>query len=178
VRRGNDHPWAAPHGVYPAAGTDRWIAITVMDDSQWAALVDAMGRPAWALEARWETMPLRYRERAELDGLIAAWTAKHDKQELMLKLQRKGIPAGAVQDAHDVTRTDPQLAHREHWVRLPHAEMGESLYNNLPFRFTRTPVKPRRPAPLLGEHTREILHGMLGLSKGEIDELEAEQVLR
>jgi benzylsuccinate CoA-transferase BbsF subunit len=177
-RRGNDHSWAAPHGVYPCAGSDRWIAITVMDDAQWAALADVLGRPAWALEERWATLPQRWRDRQELDGLLAAWTAKQDAQELMLKLQAQGIPAGAVQDAHDVTRLDSQLAHRGHWVRLPHAEMGETIYNNLPFRFSRTPVHPTRPAPLLGEHTREVLGDLLGLSPSEIDELEAEQVLR
>lgn len=177
-RRGNDHPWAAPHGVYPAAGKDRWIAITVMDDRQWQALVQAMGSPDWAREARWQVMPQRYRDRVELDRLLGGWTSSFDAQELMLKLQAQGIPAGAVQDAHDVTRVDPQLQHREHWVRLPHAEMGESLYNNLPFRFSRTPVRPQRPAPLLGEHTREILQDLLGLSAAEIDELQAEQVLK
>ena len=177
-RRGNDHPWAAPHGVYPAAGNDRWIAITVMDDAQWTALVACMGRPAWALEERWQTQPQRYRDRAELDQLLAAWTSAQDAQELMLKLQAAGVPAGAVQDAHDVTRVDPQLAHRAHWVRLPHAEMGESLYNNLPFRLSRTPVRPQRPAPLLGEHTREVLHDLLEISDAEIDELQAEQVLK
>jgi len=177
-RRGNDHPWAAPHGVYPAAGEDRWIAVSVMDDAQWAVLVDAMGRPGWALEARWQTMPQRHRARSELDRLLSAWTAGHDAQALMLTLQAKGIPAGAVQDAHDVTRVDPQLAHRGHWVRLPHTEMGESIYNNLPFRFSRTPVRPQRAAPLLGEHTREVLHEMLGLSHAQIDELQAEGMLK
>jgi benzylsuccinate CoA-transferase BbsF subunit len=177
-RRGNDHPWAAPHGVYPCAGSDRWIAITVMDDAQWSALVDAMGRPAWALEARWQTMPERYRERAELDRHLAGWTAGLEAQALMQSLQARGIPAGAVQDARDVVRADPQLAHREHWVRLPHAEMGESLYNNLPFRLSRTPVRPTRPAPLLGEHTHEVLHELLGLSDAEIDGLQAEGVLK
>ncbi len=177
-RRGNDHPWAAPHGVYPCAGKDRWIAISVMDDAQWAALIAFMGRPAWALEERWQTLPQRHRERAELDRLLAGWTAGFDAQELMLKLQAKDVPAGAVQDAHDVTRVDPQLAHRGHWVRLPHAEMGESIYNNLPFRCSRTPVRPQRAAPLLGEHTREILRDLLGLADAEIDELQAEQVLK
>jgi benzylsuccinate CoA-transferase BbsF subunit len=177
-RRGNDHPWAAPHGVYPCHGEDRWIAITVMDDAQWSALVEVMGSPAWASEERWRTLPRRYRDREELNRLIAVWTSSLDAQELMLELQAKGVPAGAVEDARDVTHVDPQLAHRGHWVRLPHAEMGETIYNNLPFRFSRTPVRPTRPAPLLGEHTREILGGMLGFSESEIKELDAQGVLR
>jgi benzylsuccinate CoA-transferase BbsF subunit len=177
-RRGNDHPWMAPHGVYPCAGPDQWIAITVADDAGWQSLVDAMERPAWALEPRWQTLPQRHRERRELDALIARWTAQHDKQELMRELQARGVAAGAVQDAHDVTRVDPQLAHRGHWVRLPHAEMGESIYNNLPFRFSRTPVRPQRGAPLLGEHTHEVLRDLLGLGDAEIAALDAEGVLK
>jgi benzylsuccinate CoA-transferase BbsF subunit len=177
-RRGNDHPWAAPHAVYPCAGQDRWIAITVMNDTQWSALVEVMGQPVWAQEERWRTQPQRHRARQELDRLIGAYTEGRDPQELMLELQGKGVPAGAVQDARDVTRHDPQLQHRGHWVRLPHAEMNESIYNNLPFRFSRAPVRPTRPAPLLGEHTREILGGMLGFSEAEIEELQAQQVLK
>lgn len=177
-RRGNDHPWMAPHGVYPCAGQDRWIAITVATDHQWQALAEAMGRPAWAQEARWATLPERHRHRAELDRHLSTWTANQDRHALMESLQARGVPAGAVQDAHDVTRVDPQLVHRGHWVRLPHAEMGESIYNNLPFRFSRTPVRPQRGAPLLGEHTREVLQDLIGLSAEEVDALEAEGVLR
>jgi benzylsuccinate CoA-transferase BbsF subunit len=177
ARRGNDHPWAAPHGVYPCAGEDRWIAITVMRDAQWAALVEAMGRPAWALEARWATLPERHRHRQELGDLLGAWTAGQEAQALMRDLQARGVPAGAVQDARDVTQADPQLRHRGHWVRLPHAEMGDSIYNNLPFRFSRTPVQPARAAPMLGEHTREVLGDLLGFTEAEIADLDSAQVL-
>lgn len=177
-RRGNDHPWMAPHGVYPCAGQDRWIAITVATDAQWEALVGAMGAPAWAQDARWKTLPQRHRERHTLDSLLAGWTVQHDRRDLMQWLQAAGVPAGAVQDAHDVTRDDPQLAHRGHWVRMAHAEMGESIYNNLPFRFAKASVRPQRGAPLLGEHTREILQDMLGLSAAEVDQLESEGVLQ
>ena len=178
TRRGNDHPWAAPHGVYPCAGDDRWIAVTAMTDAQFAALAEVLSQPGWAKDARWATLPERHRSREALDRLVAAETAMLDAQELMRRLQAAGVPAGAVQDARDVTQTDPQLAHRGHWVRMPHAEMGSSIYNNLPFRFTRTQVRPTRPAPLLGEHTRVVLGDLLGYAESEIDELEAEQVLR
>lgn len=188
-RRGNEHPWAVPHGVYPCAGKDRWIAITVMDDRQWASLAELItessspagtlqGDPAWALDERWRTMPKRFQDRALIDDRIGGFTAACDAQELMLKLQARGIPAGAVQDARDVTRHDPQLAHRNHWVRLPHAEMGKPLYNALPFRFSGMAVLPTRSAPLLGEHTREVLRDVLAYSESEIDTLEAAQVLR
>lgn len=177
-RRGNDHPWAAPHGVYPCLGDDRWIAITVMDDAQWAALVATMGAPAWAADPRWAAQPARWHGRAALDAQLAAWTAAQEAGPLMARLQAAGVPAGAVQDARDVTRHDPQLAHRGHWVRLPHAEMGETLYNNLPFRLSRAEVRPTRPAPLLGEHTDEVLRDLLGLSADELAALHGEGVLR
>ena len=188
-RRGNEHPWAAPHGVYPCQGSDRWIAITVMNDQQWSALAEVIQEEpglasadaknlTWHQEEKFKTMPQRYTNRDQLNGLIADWTSKQEAQGLMQKLQAKGVPAGAVQDARDVTHVDPQLAHRDHWVRLPHAEMGESINNALPFRFSQTPVRPTRPAPLLGEHTREILRDMLGLSEQEIDELQAQEVLK
>ena len=106
-------------------------------------------------------------------GYVLPW-----KDHLAGELEAAGVPAGAVQDARDVTRHDPQLAHRGHWVRLPHAEMGESIYNNLPFRFSRLSVQPSRPAPLLGEHTHEVLRDVLGLSDAEIGVLQEQQVLR
>ena len=160
-----------------------------MNDQQWSALAEVIQEEpglasadaknlTWPQEEKFKTMPQRYANRDQLNGLIADWTSKKEAQGLMQKLQAKGVPAGAVQDARDVTRVDPQLAHRDHWVRLPHAEMGESIYNALPFRFSQTPVRPTRPAPLLGEHTREILRDMLGLSEQEIDELQAQEVLK
>jgi benzylsuccinate CoA-transferase BbsF subunit len=197
-RRGNEHPYAAPHGVYPCRGDDRWIAITVMDDMQWQALVRVIGSTpgqapekaasasasasaaatGWANDARWHTQAARHAGRVELDRFLGAWTAPHEASALMRALQAAGVSAGTVQDARDVTRHDPQLAHRGHWVRLPHAEMGESIYNNLPFRFSHTPIRPSRPAPLLGEHTREVLRDVIGLAEAEIDDLERAQVLR
>jgi benzylsuccinate CoA-transferase BbsF subunit len=82
-----------------------------------------------------------------------------------------------VHDAEGVVAKDEQLAHRGHWIRLEHAEMGETMYNALPFRMSVTPSRIERPAPLLGEHTQEIAETLLGLDEGEIDRLREEQVL-
>ena len=175
-RVGNQHVWAAPHGVYPCAGDDRWIAIAVMNDMQWANLAEVLGTPAWASEARWTTSTARHDSRVALDALISAETVKWQAEALMHVLQRKGVCAGVVQNAEDVITRDPQLAHRQHWIKLKHAEMGETIYNGPPFRFSRTAVGLRSPAPLLGEHTREIC-AELELSDAQIDELIAQQVL-
>lgn len=176
-RSGNDHPRAAPHGVYPCLGEDRWIAICVMHDGQWRRLAEAFGRPEWSAVADWSTGEGRRADRRRLDRLLAAETAKRDPYELMLLLQRHGVPAGVVQNAADLVARDPQLAHRGHWLRLDHPEMGESIYNAPPFRFSRTRVALRRPAPLLGQHTAEVCVELLGMSCEEVTALAAEGVL-
>ena len=177
-RNGNEHPWAAPHGVYPCAGEDRWIAIAAMSDAHWAALVETLGYPAWTREQRWIRLGDRHRDRADLDRLLGNETAKWGAEPLMAELQARSVPAGVVWNAEDVIKNDPQLRHRGHWVRLKHAEMGEAIYNAPPFRFSNAPVGLESPAPLLGEHTREICSGLLGISDPEIDELIAQEVLK
>lgn len=172
----NQHAWAAPHGVYRCAGDDRWIAIAVTSDREWAALVEVLGSPAWARESRWASLATRREACEALDRLIEGETAARDAEALMAALQARGVSTGVVQNAQDVMTRDPQLAHRGHWVKLSHAEMGETIYNAPPFRFSRTRAELRRAAPLLGEHTREICVE-LGMTHAEIDELIAQEGL-
>jgi len=174
---GNGHLRYAPHGVYRCAGEDRWIAVTVTDDRQWPALQAVLGLPADACPAEWAAEAARHRDREALDALIATATADRDVADLFARLQQAGVPAGAVQDAADVVERDPQLQARDHWVRLEHPEMGETLYNAPPFRLTGTPVTLTRPAPLLGQHTAEICRDVLGLEDEEIARLQAAGVL-
>lgn len=174
---GNEHPWAAPHGVYPCQGDDRWIAISIMNDDQWVSLVEVLGRPAWAAEAALRQGEMRYARRRQLDSDLAGATAQWVAEDLMHALQARGVPAGVVQTAADVVERDPQLRHRGHWVKLDHPEMGATIYNAPPMRFSRTPVELKRPAPLLGEHTDEICRELLGLSDEETRQLKEEGVL-
>ena len=117
-RVGNRSPHAAPHGVFPCAGDDRWIAIAVHDDADWQRLVQAMGAPAWATAAPLAHLDGRLRQ---LDAARAAprgMDRAAGRRELAAQLQAAGLDAAAVEDMQDLLR-DPQLAHRGHFVRSP-----------------------------------------------------------
>jgi benzylsuccinate CoA-transferase BbsF subunit len=176
TRIGNRHDRFAPHGVYRVAGDDRWIAIVVTSDAQWTALAEVLGQPGWRDDERWRDLAARQSNGDALDAAIDAVTAAWDGHELMQALQQRGIPSGVVQDPSDVIR-DPQLNHRQHWIRLNHPEMGQTLYNAPPMALSATPARPDRPAPLLGEHTREVCVEWLGLDAARIDDLISRQVL-
>jgi benzylsuccinate CoA-transferase BbsF subunit len=167
-RRGNAHAEVAPHGVYPCAGDDRWIAIAVMNDAQWNSLRRVLDIPD---DARWRSNAGRMADRETIDAVIAQQTRSHEVVQLMHALQTAGIAAGAVQDARDVLQRDPQLQARGHWVSFDHPEMGPSTYNAAPFRFSDAQSDPLSPAPLLGQHTREICRDLLGIGEQEIDRL-------
>ena len=174
---GNEHARAAPHGVYPCQGDDRWIAIAIMNDGQWAALADVLGNPEWTRDEALGRSDTRHALRRELDSKLAAATAQWVAEDLMRRLEARGVPAGVVQTAADVVDRDPQLRHRGHWVKLHHPEMGETIYNAPPMRFSRTPVELKRPAPLLGEHTDEICREWLSMSPEQTQRLKDEGVL-
>jgi benzylsuccinate CoA-transferase BbsF subunit len=177
-RQGNRHALFAPHGVYPCRGDDAWIAIAVRDDEGWNQLRAVLGLPEWAAEQRWEHAEGRRQGADELDARIAQATAAWNAAELMVALQQRGVPAGAVQTAADVVDIDPQLAHRGHWLTLDHPEMGPAIYNAPPFRCSRTLVGLQGPAPLLGQHTRQVLRELMGVDDDEYELLQAAQVLR
>jgi benzylsuccinate CoA-transferase BbsF subunit len=172
----NAHRWRAPHGVYQCTGEDRWVAVSVHEDRQWAALREVLRLDPAALEPGWDTMAGRHRDRDRVDALIAAAARGWDARKMTAALLDAGVPCAPVQDAAEVV-ADPQLAWRGHWVRPPHVEMGASLYNMPPYRLSATPVTIRSAAPRLGEHTEEICRDVLGLADAEIERLQADGVL-
>jgi benzylsuccinate CoA-transferase BbsF subunit len=162
---------AAPHGIYPCAGEDRWIAITVLDDQAWRGLVAAMGRPAWAEDARFATGDGRLANAAELDARIGAWTRTMDAHVATSRLQANGVPAGLVADAADLCARDPALAARGHFVDLPTPEGRTVRIDGPPFVLSDTPAHVRGPGPLLGEHTDQVLASLLGYDRATLEEL-------
>ena len=170
-RMGNRCPGAAPHGVYPCKGNERYIAIGVFSDEEWQALCKVMGKPAWAKSARFATLLPRTENQDELDEQIAKWTKKFTPEELMTNLQKAGVAAGIVQTGQDLVDNDLQLRHRDHFQVLHHAEMENHISERPPFRLSKTPAEPQRPFPSFGEHTEFVCKEMLGMGDEEFADL-------
>jgi benzylsuccinate CoA-transferase BbsF subunit len=176
-RSGNDRAPRAPHGVFRCLGQDRWIAISAWQDETWLALCKVLGDPPFAQAPQLATAHGRWVNRYTIEQGISAITCYWDAEDLMSALQIAGVPAGVVRTAADIVDDDPQLRHRGHWVKLMHPEMGESVYNAAPFRINEAPATPVAPAPLLGQHTSEVLTTILGLGAAEIEALRREDAL-
>jgi crotonobetainyl-CoA:carnitine CoA-transferase CaiB-like acyl-CoA transferase len=164
-RRGNRHEWAVPHGVFPSSGDDRWIAIAVWNDADWAPLGELLGAdPALARSGE------RQRRVDEVEQLVGDWTRQRDAAAAAEQLQAVGIEAVPVADFGDCF-ADPQLAARGHFEELSHPLLGAGHYERNGFRLSESGSGYGRPSPLLGEHTRQVLADVLGLDDAEIDRL-------
>jgi benzylsuccinate CoA-transferase BbsF subunit/naphthyl-2-methylsuccinate CoA transferase subunit len=169
-------PDAAPHGVYATLGYRKWIAIAVFNEEEWDGLKHVMGHPSWAEDARFSTVAVRKEHEQELNERIEEWTRWQQGKNLMGKLVSHAVPAGIVNDARGVIEDD-HLISRGFWAHLDHPEMGITLYNRVPFILSKTPALMQDAAPLLGEHTKEVLTGMLGYTREEVEKLTEDGVL-
>ena len=181
-REGNRGPMAAPQNVYQVAGPDEWgrddcwVAIAVADDEQWAALRRALGDPEWAAEPAFATVAGRVQGHDRIDAYLQAWCRDRPTDEVVERLWSAGVPVGKVMQPH----RQPELAQfesRDFFEEVVHPVTGSSRYSTLPMKFSRGPARlHERHAPLLGEHTEELLTE-LGLTRSELDELEADGII-
>ncbi|MCC7363042.1 MAG: CoA transferase [Dehalococcoidia bacterium] len=171
IRCGNWHPRMAPHNIYPCA-EDGWLAIACRDDADWARLAAAIGRPELAAAGSpLAALAGRQQALATVDEAVRAWTEKRDARAAMQELQALGIPAGAVLNGPQLL-ADEHLQARSFFTTEERAVVGLKHNPGQPFRLSRVPARPPRPAPLLGEHNYEVLGGILGLPDDEIRALE------
>lgn len=180
MRDTNHVPYAVPHGTYLCAGPgeDRWITLAARTDEEWRELTEELGAPEWRTDERFVTIAARHRNVDALDGAITDKTKQLDAYELMERMQRRRVPAGVMQTAQDLIERDPQEKFRNHFVKLDHPEMGPSLYDAPPYHLSGMTEPPlRTAAPLLGQHTHEVLLERLGMSAEEVDKLIEEGVL-
>jgi crotonobetainyl-CoA:carnitine CoA-transferase CaiB-like acyl-CoA transferase len=170
-RQGNRHTTFAPHSVYPALGEDRWIAIAAENEQQWASLCAIAGQ-GWELDARFASNATRREHEAELDVAIAQWTREEERDALADRLLHGGVIAAPVHDAIEVS-VDPAFTQRGLISEVDHPEAGRWKQMSIPYQFSRTPERVTGASPRLGEHSREVLQRLLGISDDEYEDLEA-----
>ena len=175
-RIGNRSRWYAPCNTYPCAGEDRWITIAASNDGEWQRLVSAMGILPLAEDDRFATAEARMMNQEELDAIIAGWTVDQDAFTLAERLQAAGVPAGPVLRGPDLL-ADRHYAERGTFITVDHPQVGPRQYPGIPWKMSRTPGEVRWPSPTLGQHNREVLGGLLGLTRTEIDSLESGGVI-
>jgi crotonobetainyl-CoA:carnitine CoA-transferase CaiB-like acyl-CoA transferase len=181
-RAGNRGPCAAPQNVYQAAGPDddgrddSWVAIAVANDEQWAAMCKALGEPAWAADDALATAAGRRRDHDQIDAELAEWCRARSADDIVSSLWDVGVPVGKVMQPHRQPDL-PQLASRAFFEEMDHPVAGRARYSTMPMRFARGPQQfHQRPAPLLGEHTVELLREV-GVTAKEIRALESDGVI-
>ncbi|HEX5365951.1 MAG TPA: CoA transferase [Acidimicrobiales bacterium] len=169
---GNRATGIAPQGVYPCAGVDRWVAISVADDDRWRALARVAGHPQWATDERLATVADRQRHHDLADEVVGGWTAAHTMAEVAAWLQAAGVAAAPVADNEALT-VDPQLATRHFWALAPNVRVGPDLFTGVPVRLSSTPGCFASAGPPFAEHTVDVLRDVCGYDQGEVDGLVA-----
>jgi len=175
-RMGNRSAYAAPHGAYRCRGEDKWCAIAVFTEEEWASFGKVIGNPAWTNDPKFTTLSARKVNEDQLDRLVEEWTINYSPKEVMTMMQAAGVGAGVVQTAEDLLEYDPQLKHRHFYWELDHPEAGRYRAPGPPFGLSKSPYELRR-APLLGEHNEYVLKEILSMSDEEIAELVIEGVV-
>jgi crotonobetainyl-CoA:carnitine CoA-transferase CaiB-like acyl-CoA transferase len=163
---GLDSLYACPHGVYPAAGTERYVAVAVETPEQWRALLSVAPLQAFAAP-RFDALDARRAVKGQIDAALGAWTRGFEHGALERLVVEAGVPASTVQRMTDL-QTDPQLAARGYFVTLNHGEVGPMPYDGLVTRFSAKREMLHKAAPCLGEDTEYVLREILGLSADEI----------
>lgn len=186
ARAGNRDPLMAPHGCYrtgplfdeqgeePDPGL--WLTIACADDEQWQTLAAAID-PALATDERFVDLASRKAHEAELDEIIGGWVDGQDRWDLTKRLQADGIAAFPTLSTQDLL-ADPHLNERGFFVELRHHEVGVRKHTGMPWISTTAPNEVERPAPLIGQHTRDVLGDLLNLSDEELTDLRSRGVTR
>lgn len=173
----NRHPTgsAAPHGVFPCAGEDRWISIAVVDDDEWAGFVVATGNAEWASSESYSTLSDRLANIERLHEEIAVWTTPQDDRELAALLQGHGVAAAPVSSIADLLE-DPQFKARDTFIEVRHPLGFDETIYGVYVKMSASEV-PVEPGPMLGRDNEHVFLDILGMSRERYHELIEAQVI-
>ena len=173
---GNLDAMAAPHNVYRCQGDDKWVAIAVQTEVQWASFCRVVGHPEWREDKRFVDLSQRQKHLSELDVLITEWTRPLEATDIMGRLQAEGISAGPSQNNLDMIN-DPQLQHRGQFIEIDHPETGKRLQMGMQGIFSAIPERRYSHSPVLDQDNHFVFHDILGVSEDEIEQLTEEGVI-
>jgi crotonobetainyl-CoA:carnitine CoA-transferase CaiB-like acyl-CoA transferase len=171
---GSAHILTAPYQAFPTS--DGWINVGGANQSNWERIVKALGRPELATDPRFLTNGDRMRNLPALTEILGALFRKRPSADWIREFEAAGVPVGPVNKIGEML-ADPQVAAREMVVEVDHPKAGRMKALGFPVKFTDTPAKVERAAPLLGQHTNEIL-ATLGYDAAAIERLRAEGAVR
>jgi crotonobetainyl-CoA:carnitine CoA-transferase CaiB-like acyl-CoA transferase len=175
-RHGNRHESHAPYGVFPCAGDDNWIVITVTSDEEWRFLCEVMERPDLGRDPELAVESERKVREEELESIISAWTSEREPDEIMLTLQGEGVPAAKVRARYELLE-EPQLLEREFFEWIERDYVGIHPHSQAPYKISTGMRGIETPTPCLGEHNEKVLCGLLGMKKEDLVDLEARGVI-
>jgi crotonobetainyl-CoA:carnitine CoA-transferase CaiB-like acyl-CoA transferase len=170
---GSAHLLAAPYQAF--ATRDGWINIGGANQANWERICDVLGHPEWREDARFASNSARMANLAALTAAMSAVLATRGKTEWMAAFEAAGVPVGPVHSIGEAL-THPQTLARGNVVETVHPQAGPTRSLGCPVHFSKTPTRIDRPAPMLGEHTREVLREA-GYAEAEIDALLAAGVV-
>jgi formyl-CoA transferase len=173
-RWGNAHPNIVPYQTF--ACSDGYIIVATGNDGQYQKFVEAGGRADLAFHERYATNPLRVQNRDELVPILAGMVKTKTRAEWIAQLEAVGVPCGPINDIGDVYR-NPQVQARGLVTEAPHPTAGKVKLVRSPMRLSATPTDGGNAPPLLGQHTDDVLRGLLGRSPEEIGALKAKGIL-
>ena len=173
-RMGNSHPNVAPYEVFPTV--DGHLVLTVGTDYQFRKFCSVVNRDELAADPRFLTNPDRIVNRQELSSLVKAILVRRTMSEWMTAFGEAGVPCGPINTLDEVYR-HPQVVAREMVFEMQHPLAGPVPLTSNPIRFREAPIRCELPPPLLGQHTHEVLTGVLGLSPAQLDELSAAKAI-
>ncbi len=169
-------PPMAPHGIYPCAGDDDWVAIACRNQADWDALAAVVDED-WCSEEQFADFDSRYAAQDALDAHLSAWTAPRRKFEAEEALRAAGVPAAAVMKPQERIDLDASTGNFGLWPTVRHAKMGAVRVDGQPVHFSETDWQLPRGGPCLGEHNEAVLTRLLGFSAEEVAALADEGVI-
>lgn len=184
TRSGNDDEFHYPSGIYQAANAavdgpqERWIALTVLNATEWRSLVKVLGFPTWAGSPDFDDVEHRRRHRDDIDAFITEWCRNRESRTVVDTLWAAGVPVAEVGIPEDQDAL-PQLQARRFFETLRHPVVGETMLAGFPVRFSSRDGQPwhRFPSPLLGQHNDEVLGSLPGMTPEALRSLEKKLVV-